>query len=403
MHLLAGVKRLLGRRQLDKACLNATTDRLTVKTRDLEQSHARSQALESEVSKSKSQIQCMEDLLQVTNKELRQTVEQLEVERAGHKEADDALAASNQRLQQAINDSQLEIQAMLPWSVGMKPWFIDPNTLTQSTMLGQSTHAVVYSGTYNRDASLPALQVVLKVLTLTNDVSMTEIEEQVQLIQQASPECPHLCHMYGVTCLQNKACLVMKRHRCTLAVGSSMPMPVVLRHAIDICRGLQELHAQDMAMGSLKPANVLLSDNGTAMLADFGFGRVTDSKKGLTNNTSSDGVTRSARQADIQALAHLLLEMSTGEKSWEAGMFAAKIFDEDVPSNLPHTLIRMIRSCMNTKLEMLPTAEAMLQGLETIQQAYTCQPEAKILSGSNSSADSPSNSDLIQKLSIVPI
>lgn len=151
-------------------------------------------------------------------------------------------------------------------------------------------------------------------------------------------------------------------------------------------------------------------------------------------------------------------------------MFAAKIFDEDVPSNLPHTLIRMIRSCMNTKLEMLPTAEAMLQvslkwylagffvsgdvgfydyegvvgslhllrmapekleladdrpatcvcrthkalqdvmtvsqclqGLETIQQAYTCQPEAKILSGSNSSADSPSNSDLIQKLSIVPI
>lgn len=37
------------------------------------------QALESEVSKSKSQIQCMEDLLQVTNKELRQTVEQLEV------------------------------------------------------------------------------------------------------------------------------------------------------------------------------------------------------------------------------------------------------------------------------------------------------------------------------------
>lgn len=63
------------------------------------------------------------------------------------------------------------------------------------------------------------MQVVLKVLTLTNDVSMTEIEEQVQLIQQASPECPHLCHMYGVTCLQNKACLVMKRHRCTLAVG----------------------------------------------------------------------------------------------------------------------------------------------------------------------------------------
>lgn len=31
----------------------------------------------------------------------------VQVERAGHKEADDALAASNQRLQQAINDSQV--------------------------------------------------------------------------------------------------------------------------------------------------------------------------------------------------------------------------------------------------------------------------------------------------------
>lgn len=40
--------------------------------------------------------------------------------------------------------------------------------------------------------------------------------------------------------------------------GSSMPMPVVLRHAIDICRGLQELHAQDMAMGSLKPVILTL-------------------------------------------------------------------------------------------------------------------------------------------------
>ena len=57
---------------------------------------------------------------------------------------------------------QLELQAMLPWSLGMKPWFIDPKKLTPSSdTLGQNTHAVVYSGTYNRDKSSPALKVRL--------------------------------------------------------------------------------------------------------------------------------------------------------------------------------------------------------------------------------------------------
>lgn len=50
----------------------------------------------------------------------------------------------------------------------------------------------------------------------------------------------------------------------------------VIRYGIDLLRGLQHVHSQKLVHLDVKPANILLSDSDTALLADFGCTRIMD-------------------------------------------------------------------------------------------------------------------------------
>jgi len=58
-----------------------------------------------------------------------------------------------------------------------------------------------------------------------------------------------------------------------IAVYEKPPLRTVLRIARDALRGLAGLHAKRILYEDFKPSNILLEDDGRAVLADFGLCR----------------------------------------------------------------------------------------------------------------------------------
>jgi serine/threonine protein kinase len=57
--------------------------------------------------------------------------------------------------------------------------------------------------------------------------------------------------------------------------------------ALDLLRGLADLHALGVVMADLKPDNVLLDDTGQPLLCDFGLSRAVTSTVGQRGATMS--------------------------------------------------------------------------------------------------------------------
>lgn len=55
-----------------------------------------------------------------------------------------------------------------------------------------------------------------------------------------------------------------------MTVGDVLPAHQVLRIALDVAVGLQQLHARGTVFCGVKPSNTLLDEDGSAFLADLG-------------------------------------------------------------------------------------------------------------------------------------
>lgn len=53
--------------------------------------------------------------------------------------------------------------------------------------------------------------------------------------------------------------------------GNFLPLPQLLAYSIDILRGLEYLHEQNMFHNDIKPSNILLGNHNEAILTDFGI------------------------------------------------------------------------------------------------------------------------------------
>ena len=143
---------------------------------------------------------------------------------------------------------------------------------------------------YNLSRIPCALQVAVK--TLSGDARCVSAVLVTNLAREAALLCnlrhPNILTVFGVVKGADGSTVSIV---CALAVNGSLenalrgvgiagpPNPVAARQiAIGIARGIAYLHSLDPAVAhnDLKSGNVLLSQNGTAMLADFGLARIVE-------------------------------------------------------------------------------------------------------------------------------
>jgi len=114
-----------------------------------------------------------------------------------------------------------------------------------------------------------------------------------------------------------------------LARKGRLPLPDVVRLALDVCAGLSAAHAANVLHRDLKPENVIVAKAGHAVITDFGIARASAGAElsrtigGIVGTPAYmapeqvEGRGDLDARADLYALGTMLYELITGQMAWE--------------------------------------------------------------------------------------
>lgn len=255
--------------------------------------------------------------------------------------------------------------------------------------LGQGGMGIVYL------ALQPALerQVVLK--TLRRDVAEDpSLEERFQREAQAAGRVHHQ-NVVGVydCCVWRGESFIVQEYvdgvdlsSALQSVGRLAPRVAGLI-ALELARGLEEIHARGIVHRDLKPANILLGREGEAKIADFGIA-LGKQAKALTQVGVAVGTPQYMsmeqligdpvdHRSDVFSLGVMLYEMLTGRTPFaeredgkgpslvrriETGLYVRP--RKRVPQ-IPRSLARAIETCLRPKVKKrMASASALRRDLE---------------------------------------
>jgi eukaryotic-like serine/threonine-protein kinase len=163
-----------------------------------------------------------------------------------------------------------------------------------------------------------------------------------------------------------------------------LPVDAALRIATEAARGLAYAHEHGIVHRDIKPENILLTRDGSTLVADFGIARALGGDDGLTQTGMAVGTPAymSPEQAagdknldartDQYSLAAVLYEMLSGEAPWTgatAQAIAAKRLTEPAPS------VRAVRPTVPAAVDeairraLAPVAADRFDSLDQLAQA----------------------------------
>jgi serine/threonine protein kinase len=165
-----------------------------------------------------------------------------------------------------------------------------------------------------------------------------------------------------------------------------LPIPEAVAYAIEIARALEAAHARHIVHRDVKPQNVLIDEEGSAKVTDFGIARTLD-EEGLTADGRVLGTTDYVSpeqalgqpvtgQSDLYSLGVALYEMVTGEvpfKGESQVAVAMKHVREELPDvqakrpEISAALASVIEIATAKRLEdRYHSAEEMIRDLEEV-------------------------------------
>jgi serine/threonine protein kinase len=237
------------------------------------------------------------------------------------------------------------------------------------TKIGAGGMATVYRAQHINGQNPIALKVLAIHLAGHEDVRRRFEREARTLIQFNHP---HILPVFDFGEDQGTPYIALKllsgRSLDDLLHHAPLPIPQIGRLTRQIASALDYAHARGIVHRDIKPANILLDDENTPYLADFGVAYLTESDPGarLTQAGSFVGTVAYAspeqcrgevldRPSDVYSLAVVVFQMATGRLPFEAPSSLAVIkmhlhapppnplaFNPALPIELYHVLVKAL-------------------------------------------------------------
>ncbi|GFP86018.1 serine/threonine-protein kinase ht1 [Phtheirospermum japonicum] len=315
-------------------------------------------------------------------------------------------------------DLQLEKHLSRVWSRNTdnesknKPkedWEIDPSMLKIRYLVAQGTYGTVYRGTYNTQ------DVAVKLLDWGEDGMSTAAETaalRVSFKQEVSVwhklDHPNVTRFVGAsmgtsqfkipsknpsegyTTLPSRACCVLVEFLTGGTLKNflyknrkkKLALRIVIQLALDLSRGLSYLHSKKIVHRDVKAENMLLDNNRTLKIADFGVARVeAQNPRDMTGETGTLGYMAPEvldgkpynRKCDVYSFGICLWEIYCCDLPYPDLSFAEVSsavvrhnLRPEIPRCCPSSISNVMKKCWDANPEKRPDMDEVVRWLEAI-------------------------------------
>ncbi|XP_050259497.1 serine/threonine-protein kinase STY46-like isoform X5 [Quercus robur] len=208
---------------------------------------------------------------------------------------------------------------------GTDVWEIDPNHLTFGNKIASGSYGDLYKGTYCSQ------EVAIKVLKpeRVNSDMQREFAQEVFIMRKVRHK--NVVQFIGACTKPPSLCIITEY----MSGGSVydflhkqkgvFKLPALIRVAIDVSKGMDYLHKNNIIHRDLKAANLLMDENEVVKVADFGVARVKTQSGVMTAETGTyrwmapEVIEHKPydHKADVFSFVIVLWELLTGKLPYE--------------------------------------------------------------------------------------
>ena len=266
---------------------------------------------------------------------------------------------------------------------------------------GMATVFLAHDVALNRDVAIKVMRVDPR-LRLSEEAK-NEIVLRFQQEAQAAARLnhPNIVSIYHVGKRRNQHFIVMEYLRGKsiaqlLQSGIRLSLPVLLKQIIQVCIALDFAHQRGIIHRDIKPDNIVISEDGTVKVTDFGIARIEGSELVKTKDETFmgtiyycspeqfKGFSRVDNRTDIFSLGVVLYQLATGRlpftgsTPWEVMtniVTSSPIPPKTVNPDLPMRLDRVILKALAKRLEnRFQTAKEFKDALEDVLMEIERKP-----------------------------
>ncbi|CAL5199133.1 unnamed protein product [Lathyrus oleraceus] len=263
------------------------------------------------------------------------------------------------------------------------PW-IEPETLKLQHRIGRGPFGDVWLATLHQSTEDydQHHEVAAKMLHPVREDHVKIVLEKFNDLYFKCLGVSSVSWIHGVSMINGRICIIMKLYEGS--IGDKMArlregwisLHDVLRYGINLAQGILELHSKGILVLNLKPCNVLLNDNGQAILGDVGIPNLLLGSSFVSSDIAQRLGTPNymapeqwkpevggpiSIETDSWGFGCTIVEMLTGNQPWYGcpvgGIYGSVVEKHEkplFPSGLPSPIENILSGCFEYDLRNRP-------------------------------------------------